>query len=49
MYPVYCFWELYTVLHVPADGDLYLIVMLPSTGDRTVFMSGSSSSKDGGN
>lgn len=36
-YPVYCFWVGKAVVHVPAGGDLKLIVMFPSTGECMVL------------
>ena len=37
-YPVYCFCFSKTVVHVPIGGDLKRIVILPSTGERTIVV-----------
>lgn len=37
MYPEYCFWVLKTVLHVPASGCLYAMVMLGLMDDVMMF------------
>lgn len=33
---MYCFWVANTVVHVPIEGVLKLMVMLPSTGEVTM-------------